>query len=429
VIQPGDTISSISVRFNIAIVDIVNANNLENPDQLFVGTELILPGLDWIDGVLTTQSMPYGETLRSLSRRYHADVDILKRLSRISSPGQLYVDYPVTLPIERGEDLTSARSLVSPQFSLLEMAVLSGTNPWSVVAANRLQGTWEALPGDVLLMPGTTGPGPGALPSPINQVEFSTTNFVQGKTSVVRVRAEDQLALSGQLIDKQLNFYQEEAGSYVVLQGIHVQLEPGWYPLLINGQAADGAPFAFSQNIRVRDGGYGSETLTVEDEELLDADLDASEAAQVASMVVNPSAEKLWNGYFQVPSPYGDTINSFFGIARSYNGGIYESVHMGVDFGGGLGVEIYAPADGVVIFAGPLEIRGNATIIDHGWGVYTGYWHQSEIRVQVGDVVTPGQVIGIVGNSGRSSGAHMHWEVWVGGVQVEPLDWLAVLYP
>ena len=132
-----------------------------------------------------------------------------------------------------------------------------------------------------------------------------------------------------------------------------------------------------------------------------------------------------------LPSPFGDTvkINSFFGTRRSYNGSDYDFFHGGVDFGGGLGVQVFAPAAGIVVFADALEIRGNATIIDHGWGIYTGYFHQSEILVKVGDNVQPGQVIGIVGSTGRSTGAHLHWEMWVGGIQVDPLDWLTILIP
>jgi murein DD-endopeptidase MepM/ murein hydrolase activator NlpD len=83
----------------------------------------------------------------------------------------------------------------------------------------------------------------------------------------------------------------------------------------------------------------------------------------------------------------------------------------------------------VVVFAGALEVRGNATIIDHGWGVYSGYWHQSEVFVQVGDWVEPGQVIGAIGNTGRSTGAHLHWEIWAGGISVDGLQWLENEYP
>jgi murein DD-endopeptidase MepM/ murein hydrolase activator NlpD len=76
-----------------------------------------------------------------------------------------------------------------------------------------------------------------------------------------------------------------------------------------------------------------------------------------------------------------------------------------------------------VVLADTLNIRGVATVIDHGWGVYTTYSHQSESYVHVGDFVTLGQVIGTVGDSGRVTGAHLHWEVWVGGVSVDPMQW------
>jgi murein DD-endopeptidase MepM/ murein hydrolase activator NlpD len=81
------------------------------------------------------------------------------------------------------------------------------------------------------------------------------------------------------------------------------------------------------------------------------------------------------------------------------------------------------------VFASPWTVRGNATIIDHGWGVYSGFWHQSKFNVQAGDVVEQGQVIGEVGGTGRVTGAHLHWELWVNGVQVDPMDWLTQTYP
>ena len=64
-------------------------------------------------------------------------------------------------------------------------------------------------------------------------------------------------------------------------------------------------------------------------------------------------------------------------------------------------------------------------------GVSTlAYYHQSEIFVQAGDTVQEGQIIGRIGNTGRSTGAHLHWEVWAGGVQVEPYyDWLLTQFP
>lgn len=68
-------------------------------------------------------------------------------------------------------------------------------------------------------------------------------------------------------------------------------------------------------------------------------------------------------------------------------------------------------------------------IIDHGWGVLTGYGHLSLIEVEIGQQVTAGDIIGKVGNTGSSTGAHLHWEVWVGGVSVDGLQWLDESFP
>ncbi len=68
-------------------------------------------------------------------------------------------------------------------------------------------------------------------------------------------------------------------------------------------------------------------------------------------------------------------------------------------------------------------------MIDHGWGVYTGYMHQAEILVEVGERVEAGQLVGLIGGTGRVTGSHLHLEVWVGGVRVDPMDWLERSYP
>jgi murein DD-endopeptidase MepM/ murein hydrolase activator NlpD len=74
-------------------------------------------------------------------------------------------------------------------------------------------------------------------------------------------------------------------------------------------------------------------------------------------------------------------------------------------------------------------VRGNTTILDHGWGIFTGYLHQSQILVSVGDVVDVGQTIGMVGATGRVTGPHLHWDVYVGGIPVNPLEWTSTAFP
>ena len=95
--------------------------------------------------------------------------------------------------------------------------------------------------------------------------------------------------------------------------------------------------------------------------------------------------------------------------------------HAGVDFAGKLGSDVIAVASGVVVFSGRKDGYGNLVEIDHGNGVVTRYGHHDELKVEVGDFVKRGEVIGLMGNSGRSTGPHVHLEVLRDGREVNPL--------
>jgi len=69
-------------------------------------------------------------------------------------------------------------------------------------------------------------------------------------------------------------------------------------------------------------------------------------------------------------------------------------------------------------------VRGNAVILDHGHGVFTGYWHLASLNVRAGERVDVGHVLGTVGNTGLSTGPHLHWELRISGVAVDPLQWV-----
>ena len=163
----------------------------------------------------------------------------------------------------------------------------------------------------------------------------------------------------------------------------------------------------------------------------IDPSITVPEDELIYNITSNFTPDKYWSGIFSYPLDYPDSaecITATFGVPRSYNGGSYQSFHTGIDFLGCVNNNIYAPASGVIVYTGPLPVRGNATIIDHGLGIFTGYWHQSEILVEIGQFVEAGQQIGVIGNTGRSNGAHLHFEVWVNGVQVDPFDWLENSY-
>jgi murein DD-endopeptidase MepM/ murein hydrolase activator NlpD len=437
IIQEGDTLWGIAQRFGIPMEDLAAANGMNGSSLLKAGDRLVIPGLEGIEGVLVTQNVPVGETLRSLSRRYRVPITLLARLNHVTSPSELYAGSTLILPEDSSGEPLSARAAVAPGQSLLELAVLLDTDPWTLAATNSLSGTWEVLPGDVLRFLGSAPTGPGALPGQIASLEVEPLPLVQGKTTAIRLSGTPGLAAGGSLAGRELHFVSEGEGGLVALQGVHAMLEPGLYPLVLQGSLADGTPFGMVQMVAVQDGQYLYDVPLDVPKETLDPTVTRPEDAEWFALTAPLTPEKLWEGPFQMPSPLPldyclDTYECFssqFGSRRSYNGSPYNYFHTGLDFYGGTGTEIFAPAPGTVVFAGFLTVRGNATVIDHGWGVYSAYMHQSEIRVKVGERVETGQVIGLVGGTGRVQGPHLHWEIFVGGVQVEPLDWLQRVFP
>jgi murein DD-endopeptidase MepM/ murein hydrolase activator NlpD len=99
-------------------------------------------------------------------------------------------------------------------------------------------------------------------------------------------------------------------------------------------------------------------------------------------------------------------------------------MHAGTDFAAPHGTPIYATADGVITHAGWLSGYGLLVKIQHEFGIETRYAHQSKLRVKVGQRVSRGQRIGDMGNTGRSTGTHLHYEVRVGGKAVNPMIYI-----
>jgi murein DD-endopeptidase MepM/ murein hydrolase activator NlpD len=95
-----------------------------------------------------------------------------------------------------------------------------------------------------------------------------------------------------------------------------------------------------------------------------------------------------------------------------------------VDFSAYGGTEVYAPADAKTALAEQLHVRGGAVILDHGLGIFTGYYHLSEVHVAAGDLVEAGQLLGRVGSTGLSTGNHLHWDLLVGGTWIDAMAWI-----
>lgn len=154
----------------------------------------------------------------------------------------------------------------------------------------------------------------------------------------------------------------------------------------------------------------------------------AISAADYAARVPFQSALTLqlhWFGVFDPPA--AGEITALYGEQRSFNGGPITEYHTGIDFGGATGASITAANAGIVSWAGQTRRRGNGLIIDHGAGVFTGYYHLSELLQTPGVVVQQGDLIARMGATGLATGPHLHWEVVVRGITVNPLPWLRLL--
>ena len=130
---------------------------------------------------------------------------------------------------------------------------------------------------------------------------------------------------------------------------------------------------------------------------------------------------RLWSGPFQ--RPRAGPTRDVFGMSRIFNGRL-RSRHLGVDFSGRRGDSVVATNRAVVAFVGDLYFSGTTIFLNHGAGLLTAYLHLSRVLVQPGDTVSAGQLIGLVGASGRVTGPHLHWSATYGDLAVDPLSLL-----
>ncbi len=436
IVQSGDSLSSIADKFNVSLEELMDANGIRDPNLIQAGQELVIPGLQGVTGVLDTELVRFGDSYRSMVRRTQIPEELFKQLNHLVSPTEFYVGASMTIPVEDSE--TAAEMRLSPRTgeSLLELAVKNDADPWTLADFNKLNGTWSGLPGDVLYLRGASGEETATgLPSAFLSAEIRDLPIKQGGTGVIRIKTEPGVTLGGVLVDHELHFHAVEDETQIALQGVHALLEPGVYPLRLDATLLDGSKQSFEQMVLIVSGNYQDITISVPSE-TLDPRVTEPENQQLISLTANATPEKLWQGKFQIPVDTQSCIKDWFGIRRTYYGQgtdiTVNGFHSGVDFGicsESHPYDIYAPAAGTVVFSGPLTVRGNAIILDHGWGIYTGYWHQAESYVSAGEKVEAGNLIGKIGATGRVTGPHLHWEVWVNGVQVDPLDWLDKEYP
>lgn len=156
------------------------------------------------------------------------------------------------------------------------------------------------------------------------------------------------------------------------------------------------------------------------------SDLRAIEKEQSLVRKAQKNDSELANWQAGFIQPVKGRISGNFGGQRIMNG-IKKNPHSGMDIAAPEGTPVKAASDGVVTLAEPdLFYSGNVIILDHGYGLHTIYAHLSKMDIQPGDVVKKGQVIGLVGKTGRVTGSHLHWGASLNGVKFNPQSLLNI---
>lgn len=210
------------------------------------------------------------------------------------------------------------------------------------------------------------------------------------------------------------------------LIGIDLDTSPGAYMVRVVAATAQG-PVESRIRLAVLPKKFPTRRLSVDDAfvnppESARGRIDA-ESQETAAIFAAAATTRLWSSFIRpVPQP----ANSAFGTRSVFNGQP-RNAHSGADFLSPAGTPVKAAGSGRVMLAKNLYYSGNTVIIDHGLGVFSLFAHLSRIDVTRGSVVTGADVVGLVGATGRVTGAHLHWTVRVSGARVDPLALLAVL--
>jgi len=246
-------------------------------------------------------------------------------------------------------------------------------------------------------------------------VLIAPKKIVPGGLMVVTVKNAAG-TVEGSFRGKQLHFNPTKDAAKAVT-GVDLNTEPGTYRLALT---ADGK--TLTRDVTITKKKYPVQRLTLpEDMVVLSPENEArAERDQRKMTAIWPvDSLRVWSGRFIDPLP-GKAVGTPFGVRRIINN-IPKNPHSGVDITADEGDPVKAPNDGVVILVDDQFYSGNSVVLDHGQGIYTMFFHLSKAKVKYGQAVRKGDVIALVGSTGRSTGAHLHWGVRVQGAKVDPM--------
>jgi len=456
VVQRGETLFRIAQQYGVNLEDIARANGLINPANIAVGQRLLIP-LGAVASVAPpqTHTVQAGETLESIALFYGVEQQQIIMLNGIVNPNALYigqvlkiteqaappiVEQPVTesqAPLEVAATVSDSgvTHTIQRGETLFSIAQRYGVSIGDIQTLNNIASPSLIYAGQTLKVPvvgGTTTPAQPAanLPPVLTGFNITPSTWTEGKTGRLIFTTRAPSTVTAAFLNLTVPVVSLNGGlEHRVYFGVPLDTPANVYTLTLNFTESTGEVTVFNTNINVVSGGYWQQriSLPADQADLLGVGVEEAELSLLRNITSTFSPQSYFSGPMSLPA--AAAMNVPFGIRRSYNGGPFDRYHNGSDFAAAAGSPVLAAASGRVVMVDRLNIRGISVVIEHGWGVFTNYSHMSQANVNLGDVVQTGQVLGLVGTTGRTTGAHLHWEVWVNGTPVDPMQWVADVFP
>ncbi|MDD5772540.1 MAG: M23 family metallopeptidase [bacterium] len=257
-------------------------------------------------------------------------------------------------------------------------------------------------------------------------VEFYREKIFSGKTLVVLIKDKDEKIgnVRGNFLGSEFDFYRAGDGKYFCARGVNIYMKSGKYPFSLDVRCRNGEEEKSEYKIIIEGGKIEKkDKIKIAEENIKDVTKENSdnENIYISLIVRQVTTNRLWRGNFMMPVK-GVITSPFYGF-RSINNGA-KFFHQGLDLACPEGTEVKASNDGEVVLTEKLISRGNTVIINHGQGIFSVYYHLSRIEVKEKDILKKGDLLGLSGMTGISTGPHLHWSIFANGVAVDPADWI-----
>jgi murein DD-endopeptidase MepM/ murein hydrolase activator NlpD len=251
-------------------------------------------------------------------------------------------------------------------------------------------------------------------------ISLSSENMARGEVILINIKAGEETAPRVVWMGKEISFvFNRTRGAWQGFLAADLNQKEGDYEATVNIAPSDTERHI---TIHISDKDYGVRRLTLPKDKV---ELNAAalkrvnaEAEVVSAIWKAKDTIPAWKGIFLMPVD-GEVVGIFG--KRSVINGLERSPHTGLDLSGNAGTPVRAINIGKVILIADHFFTGNTVFLDHGGGIITMYCHLQKVLVKAGDRMDKGQVLGLVGATGRATGPHLHWGMRVNGARVNPL--------